>query len=67
LDDQRLGPYKVKKQMGRNNYQLILPPAFGRTHPIFHVVKFTPAPKDPIPGQQQPPPPPLELVDGEPQ
>ena len=67
LDNRRLGLYEVEKRVGRNDYRLILPPAFGRTHPTFHVVKLTPAPKDPILGWQQPPPPPPELVDGEPQ
>jgi hypothetical protein len=36
-----------------------------RLHPVFNVVKLTPAPKDPIPGRRQNLPPPPELVDGE--
>jgi hypothetical protein len=34
-------------------------------HPVFNVVKLTPAPLDPIPSRHVPPPPPLELIDGE--
>jgi len=34
-------------------------------HPVFNVVKLSPAPDDPIPGCQSKPPPPPEIVDGE--
>ena len=37
----------------------------SRLHPVFNVIKLTPAPDDPIPGRCAPPPPPPELVDGE--
>ena len=36
-----------------------------RLHPVFNVVKLSPAPDDPIVGRRQNPPPPPELVDGE--
>ena len=36
-----------------------------RLHPVFNVVKLSPAPDDPIVGRRRNPPPPLELVDGE--
>ena len=36
-----------------------------RLHPVFNVVKLTPAPLDPIEGRRAPPPPPPEIVDGE--
>jgi len=36
-----------------------------RLHPVFNVVKLTPAPSDPIAGRQALPPPPPELIDGE--
>ena len=36
-----------------------------RLHPVFNVVKLSPAPDDRIVGRRQNPPPPLELVDGE--
>ena len=34
-------------------------------HPVFNVVKLTPAPDDPILGRQMPPPLPPEIIDGE--
>ena len=37
----------------------------SRLHPVFNVVKLTPAPADPIPGRHPKPPPPPELIDGE--
>ena len=36
-----------------------------RLHPVFNVVKLTPAPPDPIVGRHAPPPPLLEIIDGE--
>ena len=36
-----------------------------RLHPVFNVVKLSPAPDDRIVGRRRNPPPPLELVDGE--
>ena len=36
-----------------------------RIHPVFNVVKLTPAPDDPILGRRLPPPPPQEIIDGE--
>ena len=37
----------------------------SRLHPVFNVVKLTPAPPDPIPGRRPKPPPPPEIIDGE--
>ena len=37
----------------------------SRLHPVFNVVKLTPAPPDPIVGRQPAPPPEPELIDGE--
>ena len=34
-------------------------------HPVFNVVKMSPATDDPIPGRCATPPPALEIVDGE--
>ena len=34
-------------------------------HPVFNVVKLTPAPTDPIAGRHHPPPPPPEIIEGE--
>ena len=36
-----------------------------RLHPVFNVVKLTPAPPDPIVGRHLRPPPPPEIIDGE--
>src|SRR6202035_2128381 len=44
---------------------LRLPPSMSRLHPVFNVVKLTPAPDDPIEGRQPRPPPPPEIIDGE--
>ena len=46
-------------------YCLWLPAAMKRIHPVFNVVKLTPAPEDPIAGRRAPPQPLLEIVDGE--
>jgi hypothetical protein len=48
-----------------NAYHLTLPPLMKHLHPVFNVVKLTPAPPDPIPSRHAPPPPPPELIDGE--
>jgi hypothetical protein len=60
-----LGPYPVVKAVGRNAYQLRLPPSMSRLHPVFPVVKLQPAPPDPIVGRRAPPPPEPEIIDGE--
>jgi len=65
LSHRRLGPYLVECRVGPNAYRLRLPPAMKRLHPVFNVIKLTPAPVDPIPGRQAPPPPPPELIGGE--
>jgi hypothetical protein len=44
-----LGPYKVEKKVGHASYLLCLPPSLQHLHPVFPVVKLTPAPiRDPI-------------------
>ena len=65
LSHRRLGPYPVERCVGRYAYRLTLPPSMRRLHPVFNIIKLTPAPDDPILGRHQPPPPPPELVDGE--
>ena len=45
-----------------NTYCLHLPPSMSRLHPVFNIVKLTPAPDDPIPGRRLQPPPLLEIV-----
>jgi hypothetical protein len=65
LSHRQLGPYPVERQVSKSAYRLRLPNSMGRLHPVFNVVKLTPAPIDPIPGRHPKPPPPPELVDGE--
>jgi len=62
LSHRRLGPYPVERRVGKYAYHLVLPPLMRRLHPVFNVMKLSPAPNDPI--SQNPPPLP-ELVDGE--
>ena len=65
LSHRRLGPYMIDKEVSRNTYRLKLPDPMHRLHPVFDVVKLTPAPHDPIEGRHPKPPPPPELVEGE--
>jgi hypothetical protein len=65
LSHRRLGPYPIERQVSKNAYRLRLPNPMRRLHPVFNVVKLTPAPADPIEGRQPKLPPPPELVDGE--
>ena len=63
----RLGPYEIDHRVGTNTYRLLLLLQLRRLHPVFNVIKLTPAPVDPIPGQVSEPPPPPELIEGEPE
>ena len=65
LSHRRLGPYHVEHRVGHYAYCLTLPRSMSCLHPVFNIVKLTPAPLDPIVGQRQTPPPPPELIDGE--
>ena len=65
LSHRRLGPYLVERRVGKYAYRLVLPPPMKRLHPVFNVMKLSPAPDDPIVGRRQNPQPPPELVDGE--
>jgi hypothetical protein len=51
LSHRHLGPFVVEACVGHGAYRLTLPPHFRRLHPVFPVVKLSPAPPDPIPGQ----------------
>ena len=64
LAHRRLGPFTVDKQVGHGAYRLHLPRSYSQLHPVFPVVKLTPALADPIPGRRTPPPPPPTLLDG---
>jgi len=44
----RLGPYPVERRIGKYAYHLVLPPPMRCLHPVFNVVKLSPAPDDPI-------------------
>jgi hypothetical protein len=65
LSHKYLGPFPVERKVGNNIYRLRLPPSKSRIHPVFNVVKLTPAPDDLIAGWHTAPPPPPEIVDGE--
>src|ERR1700689_5065038 len=58
----RLGPYTIEHKVGTHAYKLHLPISLRRLHPVFNVIKLTPAPKDPISRRIAPPPPPPELI-----
>ena len=64
LSHHHLGPYPVKRHVGKYAYHLVLPPPMRRLHLVFNVMKLSPAPDDAIIGRCRNPPPP-ELVDGE--
>jgi hypothetical protein len=65
LSHRHLGPFTVERKVGNSAYRLRLPVSMKRFHPVFNVIKLTPAPADPIPGRQVPPPLFPEIVDGE--
>ena len=46
LSHRRLGPFPVERHVGMNAYRLTLPPSMKHLHPVFNVVKLTPAPMD---------------------
>jgi len=50
LSHRRLGPYPVERRVGKYAYHLVLPPPMRRLHPVFNVVKLSPAPDDSIIG-----------------
>ena len=65
LSHHRLGPFPIVKKVGGSAYQLRLPPLMSRVHPVFNIVKLSPAPVDPIKGCHLCPPLLLEIIDGE--
>ena len=65
LSHRNLGPFVVERQVSPIAYRLRLPHSMSRLHPVFNVVKLTPAPVDPIPGRRAQPPPPPVIVSGE--
>ena len=65
LSHRKLGPFPVVNKVGNNAYHLQLPPSMSRLHPVFNIIKLSPIPEDPIPGQHPLPPPLPEIIDGE--
>ena len=57
LAHKRLRPFTIVRKVGNSAYRLHLPPSMSRLHPVFNIVKLTPAPEDPIQGRQPQPPP----------
>jgi len=52
LSHRQLGPFVVERRIGPMAYHLKLPHWMKQLHPVFNVVKLTPAPDDPITGQK---------------
>jgi len=67
LSHRRLGPFVVEQRIGPMAYHLKLPHWMKQLHPVFNVVKLTPAPDDPIPGRKLTDHPPPIIIDGEPE
>ena len=67
LSHQRLGPFVVERQIGPMAYRLRLPHWMKQLHPVFNVVKLTPAPNDPITGWKTEDHPLPIVIDGEPE
>jgi len=65
LSHRCLGPYLVERHVRKYAYHLVLPPPMRCLHPVFNVMKLSPAPDNPIIRRHWNPPPPLELIDGE--
>ena len=64
LSHWRLGPFTIIGKVRNSAYHLCLPPSMSRLHPVFNVVKLTPAPDNPIIGHHPHPPPLPEIIDG---
>jgi len=67
LSHRRLGPFVVERRIGPIAYHLKLPHSMKQLHPVFNVVKLTPAPDDPIPGWKPTDHPPPIIINGEPE
>jgi len=50
LSQRCLCPYPVERHVGKYAYRLVLPPPMRHLHPVFNVVKLSPAPDDLIVG-----------------
>lgn len=68
LSHKFLGPFTIAAKLSNNAYCLALPASMSRLHPVFNVVKLSPAPAtDPIPGQRVQPPRVPTIIAGEPE
>ena len=65
LSHKRLGPFTIVRKVRNSAYRLCLPPSMSRLHPVFNIVKLTPALEDPIQGWWPQPPPLPEIIDRE--
>jgi len=61
----RLGPFVVERRIGPMAYRLKLPHKMKQLHPVFNIVKLTPALDDPIPGRKTEDHPLPIVIDGE--
>jgi len=55
----------VERRIGPIAYRLKLPYQMKQLHPVFNIVKLTPAPDDPIMGRKMEDYPPPIVIDGE--
>ena len=62
-----LGPFVVERWIGPMAYRLRLPYRMKQLHPVFNVVKLTPAPDNPITGQKTEDCPLPIVINGEPE
>jgi len=67
LSHRRLGPFIVEQRIGPMAYRLRLPHGMKQLHPVFNVVKLTPAPDDPITGRKMEDHPLPVVIDREPE
>ena len=64
LSHRRLGPFVVEQWIGPMAYCLKLPHWIKQLHPVFNMVKLTPAPDDPITGRKTEDHPPPIVING---
>jgi len=65
LSHRWLGPFVVERRIRPMAYHLKLPYRMKQLHPVFNIVKLTPAPDDPIMGHKTEDYPPPIVIDGE--
>jgi len=65
LSHRRLGPFVVEQQIGPMAYRLKLPHWMKQLHPVFNIVKLTPALDDLITGRKTTDHPLPIIIDGE--